>query len=43
MTATGGVMLFGVGLTILGIVKMKLMDALPGLVIAVIMARIFIN
>lgn len=43
MTATGGVMLFGIGLTILGIVKMKLMDALPGLVIAVIMARIFIN
>ncbi|MBP3835846.1 MAG: DUF554 domain-containing protein [Pyramidobacter sp.] len=43
MTATGGVMLFGVGLSILGLVKMKLMNALPGLVIAVVLVRLFVE
>ena len=43
MTATGGVMLFGVGLSILGLVKMKLMNALPGLVIAVMLVRLFVE
>jgi len=43
MTATGGVMLFGIGLSILGLFKGKLMNALPGLVIAVVLARIFVK
>ena len=43
MTAAGGVMLIGVGLSILGLVKMKLMNALPGLVVAAALARIFLN
>ena len=43
MTATGGVMLIGVGLSILGLVKMKLMNALPALVVAVALARIFLR
>ena len=43
MTATGGVMLLGVGLSILGLVKLKLMNALPGLVIAVVLVRLFVE
>ena len=43
MTATGGVMLCGVGLSILGLVKMKLMNALPGLIIAVVLVRLFVE
>ena len=43
MTATGGVMLFGVGLSILGLVRIKLMNALPGLVIAVVLVRLFVE
>ena len=36
-------MLIGVGLSILGLVKMKLMNALPALVVAVALARIFLR
>lgn len=43
MTAAGGVMLIGIGLSILGLAKMKLMNALPGLVVAVALARIFLK
>lgn len=43
MTATGGVMIFGIGLIILGVTKMKLMNSLPGLVVAVVLARLFIG
>ena len=43
MTATGGVMLLGVGLSILGLVRVKLMNALPGLVIAVVLVRLFVE
>jgi len=43
MTATGGVMLIGVGLSILGLVKMKLMNVLPALAAAVVLARIFLG
>lgn len=37
MTAVGGVMLVGMGLVILGVAKIKLMNALPALVIAVLL------
>lgn len=43
MTAAGGVMLIGVGLSILGLVKIRLMNALPALVVAVALARIFLR
>ena len=43
MTATGGVMLLGVGLSILGLARIKLMNALPGLVIAVVLVRLFVE
>ena len=32
-----------VGLSILGLVKMKLMNALPGLIIAVVLVRLFVE
>lgn len=40
MSATGGVMLVGMGLVILGLVKIKLMDALPALLVAVLLTRL---
>ena len=43
MTAVGGVLLVGVGLSCLGLTKMKLMNGLPGLVLAVLLAQFFIG
>ncbi len=43
MTAVGGVLLIGLGLSILGLLKLKLMDSLPALLVAAIAARIFIG
>ncbi|MGI6074870.1 MAG: DUF554 domain-containing protein [Pyramidobacter sp.] len=41
MTACGGVLLFGVGLNILGVTKIRLMDALPALAVVVALTRMF--
>lgn len=43
MTACGGVLLFGVGLNILGVAKIRLMDALPALVVVVALTQMFVN
>lgn len=42
MTATGGLMLVAIGLNILSLTKIKSMDMIPGLVVAVVLARIFL-
>lgn len=42
MTAAGGLMLVAIGLNILSLTKIKSMDMLPGLVIAIALARVFL-
>ena len=42
MSATGGLMLVGIGINLLGIMKIRVMNMLPGLVIAVILVQLFI-
>lgn len=42
MTATGGLMLVAVGLNILSLTKIRTMDMVPGLVVAVALAKFFL-
>jgi len=42
MTAVGGLLLIGLGLTILEIKTIKVVNMLPGLVVAIILAGIFL-
>ena len=41
MSATGGLMLMGIGINLLGFMKIRVMNMLPGLVVAVILVRLF--
>lgn len=41
MAAAGGLMLMGIGFNILGLLRVRVMDALPALVIAVVLVRVF--
>ena len=40
MSATGGVMLMGIGINLLGLMKLRLMNMLPALVIAVLIVKL---
>ncbi|NLD05320.1 MAG: DUF554 domain-containing protein [Synergistaceae bacterium] len=42
MSATGGLMLVGIGINLLGLMKIRVMNMLPSLVIAVILVQLFI-
>lgn len=42
MSATGGLMLVGIGINLLGLMKIRVMNMLPGLVIAVVLVQFFI-
>ena len=42
MTAVGGLLLIGLGINILEIKKLKILNMLPALVIAVILAVVFL-
>ena len=42
MSATGGLMLVGIGINLLGFMKIRVMNMLPGLVIAVVLVQLFI-
>ena len=41
MSATGGLMLMGIGINLLGFMKIRVMNMLPGLIVAVILVRLF--
>jgi hypothetical protein len=41
MSATGGLMLVGIGINLLGLMKIRVMNMLPGLVIAVLLVQFF--
>ena len=41
MSAAGGLMLMAIGINLLGLMKIRVMNMLPGLVIAVALARLF--
>ncbi len=41
MTATGGLMLMSIGLNLLGLMKIRAMNMLPGLIIAVVLVQLF--
>ena len=43
MSATGGLMLMAIGINLLGVMKIRAMNMLPGLIIAVILSRIFMQ
>lgn len=43
MSATGGLMLMAIGINLLGVMKIRAMNMLPGLIVAVILARIFMR
>ncbi|MEG1602197.1 MAG: DUF554 domain-containing protein [Cloacibacillus sp.] len=42
MSATGGLMLMAIGINLLGVMKIRAMNMLPGLVAAVILAKLFL-
>lgn len=42
MSATGGLMLMAIGINLLGLMKIRVMNMLPGLVVAVIVVRCFL-
>ena len=42
MSATGGLMLMAIGINLLGFMKIRVMNTLPGLVIAVLLVQIFL-
>ena len=41
MSATGGLMLMAIGINLLGLMKIRAMNMLPGLVIAVVLSQFF--
>lgn len=41
MSATGGLMLMAIGVNLLGLMKIRVMNMLPGLVAAVVLSRLF--
>lgn len=41
MSATGGLMLMAIGVNLLGLMKIRVMNMLPGLVVAVVLSRLF--
>ena len=41
MSATGGLMLVGIGINLLGFMRIRVMNMLPGLVIAVLLLQFF--
>lgn len=43
MTATGGVMIIGIGLNLLGITKIKVANLLPGILVAVLLVVLIHN
>ena len=42
MSSTGGLMLVAIGINLLGFMRIRVMNMLPGLVIAVILVQLFI-
>ena len=42
MSATGGLMLMSIGINLLGLMKIRAMNMLPGLVIAVVLVQLFV-
>ena len=42
MSATGGLMLMAIGVNLLGLMKIRIMNMLPGLVFAVVLVKLFL-
>ena len=42
MSATGGLMLMAIGVNLLGLMKIRIMNMLPGLVYAVVLVKLFL-
>lgn len=43
MTATGGLMLMAIGINLLGLLKIRVMNMLPGLLFAVLLVKLFLG